>query len=482
MTTRFSGLLILLFSLASAARAQIPDALHQDVRVLMVSDIHFDPFHDPSKFAQLQKASVAQWAAILNSAPASSDAAKFASLQTTCAAHGVDTPWPLFQSSLAAEHAQLANPLFITVSGDLLTHQFDCRFRTLSGKASNKDYSAFAVKTVAFVAFELHQRFAGIPIYFALGNNDSGCGDYREDAHSEFLSADGDIFAQAAPNAKQRDTIARDFSNQGDYSVLLPAPIEHTRLIVLQNIFESSHYATCGGTPGTSAAAEQLAWLRAQLARARATHEHVWFMAHIPPGVDVYATLIGKHKVCTGQSPAMFLQSETLADLLATNGDIIRLAIFAHSHMDEMRLFRAANGRRVAIKMVPSISPVNGNHPAFTVAWVDPKTATLMDYEVIVAGNTTGYNTHWREEYRFSKAYGLKEYTADSLASLLQQMTITKASSPAAMAYQRYFYAGDSGLHALALHFVWPAYACALTHAHAADYRTCLCGASNSHP
>ena len=34
----------------------------------------------------------------------------------------------------------------------------------------------------------------------------------------------------------------------------------------------------------------------------------------------------------------MFLSSEALAETMARFGDVIRLAIFAHTHMDEVRL------------------------------------------------------------------------------------------------------------------------------------------------
>ena len=36
---------------------------------LLVSDIHFDPFHDPGKVQQLVKATVSQWESILSAPP-----------------------------------------------------------------------------------------------------------------------------------------------------------------------------------------------------------------------------------------------------------------------------------------------------------------------------------------------------------------------------------------------------------------------------
>ena len=77
----------------------------------------------------------------------------------------------------------------------------------------------------------------------------------------------------------------------------------------------------------------------------------------------------------------MFLSSEALPEVLADYGDVVQLAIFAHTHMDEVRLLNPAIAdaahRPVAVKMVASISPIDGNNPSFTVATIDPVHAIL---------------------------------------------------------------------------------------------------------
>jgi sphingomyelin phosphodiesterase acid-like 3 len=278
-----------------AANAQVKAkpvvAAATTVPVVMLSDIHFDPFHDPVKVQQLRDAKVEEWEGILNAADSGGQATDFTSLERTCRMRGVDTPMPLLMLSLAAEKKQEPQPLFVTVSGDLMAHQFDCRFKALFPKSTEADYSAFASKTVAFLALELHRTFPQAPVYFALGNNDSGCKDYAEDSGSAYLKADAQSFAGDALNATNSAAIAREFSQYGDYDVLLPWPMEHTRLIVLQDIFEARKFTDCDGTPDKNSAAMQIEWLRRELAAARAAHDHVWVMAHIPPGVDAYSTL-----------------------------------------------------------------------------------------------------------------------------------------------------------------------------------------------
>ena len=396
-------------------------------------------------------------------------------------------------STLHAAHQQQPHPLLVTISGDLLVHQFDCRFHNLTPHATEAEYSAFAAKTVAFIALQLRETFPHTPIYFALGNNDSGCDDYREDPGSDFLHANAANFSAGVLSHANRSAILDEFPHLGDYTVTLPAPIRNTRLIVLQDIFESRRYTTCSGTSASDAAAQQIDWLRAQLTAARAAHAHVWIMAHIPPGIDAYSTFTSRRNVCTGQPPVMFLASDALATTLADFPDVIRLALFGHTHMDEFRTITTPDGT-IPVKLVPSVTPVNGNDPAFTLAQIDPSTATLKDYTVYSASTQTGgvdawdnKDAAWSKEYRYSTTYHLPDLSGASLQKLTTSFIDDKSgSTEASHAYQEFFFVGDPGAskgikatkNAAAMKLVWPAYACAITHADAAAFRSCACPAS----
>src|SRR6185437_1911770 len=183
-----------------------------------------------------------------------------------------------------------------------------------------------------------------------------------------------------------------DFMAGGYYSVMMAAPMSNTRLIGLDDIFMSQKFATCGGQADPTSAAAQITWLQRQFAEARRQKQRVWIMGHIPPAVDIYSTFTRMRNICANDKPEMFLSSDKLGDALVSNADVIRLGLFAHTHMDELRLLRpegSTKGGAVAIKMVSSISPVNGNNPSFTVASIDTAAATLTNYEVFVASNLT---------------------------------------------------------------------------------------------
>ena len=166
--------------------------------------------------------------------------------------------------------------------------------------------------------------------------------------------------------------------------------------------------------------------------------------------------------------------------MLASFGDVIRLAIFAHTHMDELRLLLpeskgdgAAEQPGVALKMIPSISPVDGNLPSFVVGQVDPATGTLKDYQVIAASNATGTDTKWAEEYDFDREYHQAAFNASAVSALIAGFhTDRAAQTPASESYLKNYFDRDQSI---ALKIFWPQYVCALDNTTTETYRSCIC-------
>ncbi|HLI77578.1 MAG TPA: metallophosphoesterase, partial [Acidobacteriaceae bacterium] len=407
-------------------------------------------------------------------------AADYAQLQTACHARGSDSSWDVVKSSLQAAHTQQPAPLFVTVSGDLLTHNFDCRLKTLDPTATAESVSQFAMKTLGFLSLQMREIFHDVPVYVALGNNDSGCSNYHQTPGSAFLHGVDESVAANFTKPEDRNRAVKAFSDRGDYSVLLPKSMHRTRLVVLQDVFESPSYRRCEGKPDDKAAVAQIDWLREQLVSAKRDHQHVWVMAHISPGVDTYASFHkftgSPEKLCTVTEPVMLLNSDALARTLTDFAGTVTLAIFAHTHMDEIKLLHNAEGASVAAKLVPSVSPINGNVPAFLVAEVQPTTAVMLDYAVFAASDATA--SSWSEEYRYSNAYRMPDFSADSVAQIASRFSKDKSGNDdLSMTYRRWFFAGDDGKFAQGLKTVWPAYACAVGEDGGPVFQECLCGA-----
>ena len=395
---------------------------------------------------------------------------------------GVDTFYVLWHSALQAMRSRQPDAKFVTVSGDLIAHAFSCRYSALLPGAKAGDYRDFVLKTMSFVVGELRASFPGVPVYVALGNNDTACGDYWMNTGDKFLARAGRIVAEGLPAAQRRQA-QKEFAKGGYYAVTM-APLRDTRLLVVNDLFLSPKYRDCQGRPDPGAAMAEMAWLQGQLAEARRLHQSVWVMGHIPPGVDPYSTIPRIKAVCANRAPEMFLSSDKLADLLIECADVIRLGIFAHTHMDEMRLLQpqgsppqAAAEHSVALKVVPSISPVDGNNPAFTIAQVNPTSAVLQDYEVIAASNRTGMDTTWSEEYDFGQAYQETQFSPATVEKLIAKFANDhSAQTEGSQAYIRNYFVGGRSRE---LRAFWPLYVCALANQTAGAYADCACSAGH---
>jgi sphingomyelin phosphodiesterase acid-like 3 len=284
-------------------------------------------------------------------------------------------------------------------------------------------------------------------------------------------------------NKSNADRVLRDFPALGDYVVDLPKPFEHTKLLSMQDIFESKRYESCDGKDSLKEGKEQIDWLKGELDRARANHDRVWVLAHIPPGIDAYSTFTKSDSggSCRFSQPAEFLNSELFADTLGDYTDVITLVLLGHTHMDEMRVFTANKGEgAIPGKLTPSISPVDGNNPSFTVGTVDPERATLVDWSVYAASNQTGIDAAWSLEYTYSKTFHRPDYSAAAALSLTRDFLADRQSRTAAsQAYESHYFVGgpSAGLNlkAAALGLVWPIYTCSLVHDHVTSFVDCAC-------
>ncbi len=461
----------------AAGQAPAP-ASSSTIPVLMLSDIHFDPFRDPAKFDKLAATPVAGWEAILKAPDSPTQAATFQALQTACgAAKGLDTNEALFDASLKAEHANGTGIKFVTISGDLLGHQFDCRYKTLA--KSEAGYREFAEKTASYVMKRVGAEFPAAAVYFALGNNDSSCGDYALDLNDHFLAGTSKAVLDGLKGASD-DEIAqakKDYETAGYYSVSLNAPMQKTRLLVIDDMYLSLKWTTCGRKADPAAPAAVLAWLKGQLDGAARRGEKVWVMGHIPPGINVYSTL-KRGKTCEVNGAESFLApagKESLGDVLAAHADVIALGLFGHTHMDEMKLVPATTGG-VAIKGVASISPVDGNTPSFTLAKIDPATSQMNDYAVYVAPNKTGVGGSWTREYSFDEAYAQTTYSAATLKELVAAFRADPGGEKkTSQSYEIYF---EPLFPIPVLVLGWPQYVCGIDKMSEADFKACACGAT----
>jgi hypothetical protein len=435
-----NAIVILLLAVACPAAAE---------QFLSVSDIHFDPFADPTLVAKLEVADVAEWDAILASSSVKS-------LST----YGSDINDPLLRAAMAEMKKQMPSPAFVLISGDFLAHKFDKTYQQYATDKSQTAYTAFVTKTIAYVAGAFRKAWPGVPVYPTLGNNDSDCGDYAIAPDSVFLANVRDIWK---PLVRSR-SFDRRVPTGGYYHADVPA-LKNVRIVALNTNFFSTKYTNPCGKPGPDAGLRELAWLDDELRLARHEGKRVWLLFHIPPGMDVFdSEQYGG--ACPDIKPQTFWKDEyeqRYLKIAAAHRDTIVGSFAGHTHQDE---FRFASGDFIHI--TPSISPVFGNNPAFEIV------------DVARRGDIAGYTAHhlpnvtlpWSREYSFAEAYAKPRYTAAALAELAAAIRTDTATRT------KYFTYMPSGApkeveEALA---GWKGYWCGLRMMREAAFGTCYCG------
>jgi len=432
---------------------------------LLISDIHFDPFTDPSLFATLAKRPASEWARLLES-----------SLAGGVSQLGSDSNYALLKSSLATAAKTCPHPDFILYVGDSLAHNWRAQYEKLAPRSSQDDsqaYREFTAKTVEFLVLEFRKHFPGVPILPTLGNEDAYCGDYEVQPAGTFLAMFAHAWMELPGPTLDRASFQSSFSQGGYYSMRLPPLFRH-RVIVLNSVFFSNQYEnTCGSktdTPGD----DEMAWLAVTLDTASRAREKVWIVMHIPVGINDYNTVKNEE---AGSGPVEFwgsAYSSHFIKLVSKYRETVQIVFSGHTHMDDFRVIEAERTGLVANKLVPSISPIFRNNPGFQVYHYDRVSGTVRNYQTYYFSNlsTAGEPTElehaeWKLEYDFRDAYQQLAFDIPAITSIARAL---KTSASIQDIYMRFYSVnGPPAFDKLAL----PAYSCAILHTTLEEFEKC---------
>lgn len=391
------------------------------------------------------------------------------------ATFGLVTDAALFTSSLAALTEHMDETDFVLVPGDFLAHEFEAKaVAALNVDERDPKVMDMAVKTTRFVADSIAQALPDRPIIVALGNNDSGCGDYE-------IAPGGRYLAETAETVRRLagpELIAADFDQTyhagGYYAVQHPGRPE-TLILVINDVLWSEKYHDACGAGDEAAAQAMLSWLSERLAEQKAGGGTVWLVHHIPWGIDPYSTVHSKAGSCTGRIVPFLREpyADRFYSLLRDYRGIVRASYSGHVHTDDYRLLIDEHGDALgAQKIPPAISPIYDQNPSFEVVTYDRGTGASTDFSTYylanLGDNPDGVQGDWRFEYTFTKAYDLPDYSAESVAALAGKL---KAGGPIADTYRLNYYSSHTPLPATDL----PAYRCAIAHLDVAGFAACYC-------
>ncbi len=425
MHRRYSFAILVVLSLLAISATSASAAPAR--QFLIVSDLHFNPFADPTLVADLAAAPASRWESILNrSKPAA------------YSPYGQDTNWWLLQSALDAMRATLPHPALVMVTGDLLAHGFPQAYAAATHDSDRQHYRAFVLKTVEFLAWELRRRFNRSQILLTPGNNDNECGDYDIEADGPFL---GDTAHLAGKLARARGQFSDEWKTLGSYTIQ-PRAIRSLRILSVNSVFFSNKYQAASFANGCSpvdstAPARTLTWLASELAQARQAHEKVWLMLHIPPGIDGYATMMQYRRMAAAPptaSPSKDLCSQAIVpmwkpvwtarfdSLLREYHDTVIATFAGHDHTDD---FRVIDGGGEFVLIDPPISPIYGQNPAFRVVTFGDGGAlagqsTYYLTNLLAAGGSTPGS--WMREYTFTEEWHAQQVDGSALKSIYDRI------------------------------------------------------------
>lgn len=420
--------------------------------VVCVADIHFTPFADPALFDELAAAPADQWGEIL-------DRSRAAGMPS----RGEETNALLLDRTLEAVARQTGECPVALFQGDILAHGFRERFFKLYGKEDTAAYRSFVEKTVAFIADSLRDALPpDTPMLFVLGNNDAYAGDYRLVPGGPFLADTARLFHETFLLGQPAfDSFAGTYRRGGYYRA--PLPRSGMTALCLNTVLFSRNRSG-----GEEAARRQLDWLETNLATARAEGSQVWLLMHVPPGVDPYAT-VKSHMESAGEVDDAVMMWKApyrrrFTALLEEYGETVSLGFAGHMHMDTFRLVAGE-----VVLVIPAVSPVFGNNPAFQTLALDDESWEILDrrsYSYPLSGDTGGF----APLYDTSQAYGLHGPLAAGLAVLPPRLATDRIPG------MRYIHFYDSGCDTgkAITDTTWPVYRCAIGHTGKAGFLECV--------
>ena len=315
---------------------------------------------------------------------------------------GRDTNGALLASAVAEMQRVDPQAPVVVITGDFLAHRFDY---------------AKAGATMSGLARLFDRAFPKAQFVITLGNEDAGCADYGFALNSAFARSVVAAWTPLVDRNGAAPSFARTFASEGFYVAKLP--IARTEAVVLDDVFWSPFYHACGGNGTQDGAARTLDGLRSALSSGA---EHRWVIAHIPPGIDAYASMQVGH----GFLAVPYLRAEPAAEflrLLQEPAGDVSLALVAHSHRFAYRIAGANDGRPIPILLVPAISPIYKNAPAFlTVDVAGSGVVRAAEVHAMLDGR-------W-QDIGGTRSLGLTEFSGEQLVRLQERL----AGDPAARA------------------------------------------------
>jgi hypothetical protein len=445
--------------------------------VVVFSDVHFNPFYDPTLVSALvNENDTGKWAGI------------FQTSGLGPSSRGGDTNYQLLVLALSGIQQNLgASPLAI-FTGDILGHGLPQMFyQQLNGTEIPRDLAdvaamkAFTDKVVSFFMDQVRAAVRNIPVMFAVGNGDSYSGygpnilDSSMQPDNSFLvNTAGLFYTKFLNGTADHQAFLNTFTIGGYYSA---EPAGTNLMVIGLNTILFCQGFSSGPDANDSIVAAELDWLDSRLSAAEVKGKKVCLLMHAPPGgvPSATAALLNNGKISSAVMMWYPAYQTRFLQIISNYPGIISLTLAGHTHMDEYRILPSAD----ALEITPSISPWFGNDPAFKVFAISGYTWKPTDFSSLnydLSTNPAQFNTY----YTFSAAYSSQGLLDASLTQLTPALVTDNAKQAL---YRGHYYSGNNSLTSVTYppfgnsydpitNTTWPVYWSSIGHMEEADIVT----------
>lgn len=369
--------------------------------------------------------------------------------------HREETNNFLLTNALASFKQQIDpdHDLDIFITGDILAHKFEIKYKYYRPFASKAEITQFSAKTLLYVIMQIHHSFPYSHIYFALGNNDSDNGDYNLPS-SQWLIYIANGLSEYLPESQQKSFITQ-FVNGGYYALPLNNSIQ---LIGFNNNLFSAHVHN---SINKIIAESELDWLLRQLKNANEQGKSVIILQHIPFGIDVFSS-INSHK--TVNLLDKLLQDKYLSILKRYHQNIM-VIYSGHFHSEYFEVLEST----IPVVGTIALNRYFGNNAGVKLVNYNDYTGALESYHTYGLSYINGTG-QWLKLYSYPDDYG---YTG-SLASFLNNFPVT-IDNPNVNLY-RSSYDGNAIRYPQLIHTnkYWKNYFCFIKYVQPAEYEDCV--------
>jgi sphingomyelin phosphodiesterase acid-like 3 len=413
--------------------------------VVVFSDVHFNPFYDPTLFSALDSADADGWVSIFEGSGIK-----------TPSARGSDTNYPLLVLALSSIKKNLGASPLVIYTGDILGHGIPQMFYPhyygnlgvpvppTPDATAVAAMKVFTDKAVSFLMDQVRASVGNIPVIFAVGNGDSYSGygpnilDSSLTPDNSFLVNTADLFYTKFLNGTaDHQAFLNTFTIGGYYSA---EPAGTNLMVIGLNTILFCQGFSSGPDANDSIVAAELDWLDSRLAAAAVKGKKVCLLMHAPPGAILSATA---RLINNGQIPSAVMMwypayQTRFLQILSNYPGIISLTFAGHTHMDEYRILPSSD----VLEISPSISPWFGNNPAFKVFTISLDTLKPTDYSSLnydLATNPAQFNSY----YTFSTVYSSQGLLDESLTQLTPALVTDNAKQAL---YRGHYYSGNNSL------------------------------------